>query len=651
MKEDRFRKHILSGFLLWIALLIFITVPNVHASEDPILELTVTKGDVLINICKKYLENWKRCSSIARLNSLKNPDLIYPGERLLIPVRLLRGIPLTCEVTFLKGDVRVRNVSRGPWTPLHLGDKITQGMSVQTGHESATELTFEDGATFFIRPDTSVKVEVAQRKTPVHILQDFFIDMGRILIRIRRATGIDSRHKIRTPSAVASPRGTEFRVSVDSERSTRSEVLKGMIEVGAMNQYVELQEEEGTWVKRGEPPQSPRKLLSPPLPLDLKTIYKHIPFEIAFEQIKGSPLLRVMVAVDRDNKDIVQEKVIQAGETMNISGLQDGVYYLFTQSIDGVGLEGPLSEPFVLKLRVNPLPPFIQLPRNDAELRERSAEIRWLKVEDAASYHLQVAEDPEFTLIREEKEGIREESYKTGKLDYDTYYFRVKSVASDGYEGDWSSVGRFVVIPPPPSPTLEEPETGEKTVQLRWHPSGGIQKFHFQMAADREFREVLIDEKIDQASILIPKPKPGFYYVRTSSIDAKGYEGEFSKPQSFEIKPPPPPRLEKPEVDKKMIHLRWSSSGENISYHLQLAKEEAFKTILVDQKIPKTSTDLEKPNARGIYYVRVSGVDADGNEGEFSTVETVKIKKFPTTVFGVGVGVLATIGLILILTL
>ena len=45
-------------------------------------------------------------------------------------------------------------------------------------------------------------------------------------------------------------------------------------------------------------------------------------------------------------------------------------------------------------------------------------------------------------------------------------------------------------------------------------------------------------------------------------------------------------------------------------------------------------------------------MDADGNEGEFSTAEKVEIKeKFPKTVIGVGVGILVTIGLILLLGL
>ncbi len=651
MREVRFGNHLILGS--WFAILIFISFSNVHASEDPTFELTVTKRDFLINICKKYLDNPEGWPEIAKLNSLKNPDRIYPGQRLLIPVRLLRGIPLTCEVTFLKGDVRSQRESEGPWVPLRLGEQLTQGNSVQTGHESAAELTFEDGATFFLRPETLLKVEINQRKGPVHILRDFFMNVGNILVRIRGATGTDSRHKIRTPSAAASARGTEFRVSAAPDGSTRSEVLKGTIEVEAMNQYVELREKEGTVVKRGEPPLSPRKLLPPPMPLDMKPIYKRIPVQLNFEQIKDSSLTRVIVAADGDCKDILEEKIVRPGEMMDISGLGDGSYYLFTRSIDGVGLEGLPSEPFVLKLRVNPLPPFIQLPGKDTEFRERSIEIRWLKVEDAASYHLQLAEDPEFTILQEEKSGIRQEAYRTGELSYKTYYFRIGSVAVDGYEGAWSNVERFTVVPPPPSPALEKPETGGKTIHLRWPSLGGIEKFHFQMAKDKEFKEIFIDKRIDQASILIPKPKAlGVYYVRVSSIDPKGYEGEFSKPQSFETKPPSPPHLEMPEVDEDAIRLRWGSSEENLSYHLQLAKEETFQTILVDQKMQKTSIDLKKPEAPGIYYVRVSGIDADENEGDFSMAQKVEIKeKFPIAVLGVGAGVLVTIGLLLLLGL
>ena len=723
-------------------LLVFLYSIPVLASKDPMLEMTVIRGDFLIHICKKYLENPKAWPEVAKLNGLKNPHRIYPGQRLMIPVKWLRGVPLSCDVTFLKGDVRVRKESTGPWISLQLGDRVTQGSGVQTGRESSVELRFEEGTTLFLRPGTLLSIEMAQKKGVGHILREYVVEIGKVLARIRKATGAETRDRIQTPSAVASARGTEFRVSVDSEGATRSEVLKGMIEVGAMNQTVELREDEGTWVKRGEPPASPRKLLPPPTPVDLKPLYKRVPFHLALGPIVGASRFRVTVAANQEDKDLLKEKLVQPGERVEIADLPDGLYYLFTQSVDEIGLEGPLSEPFSLKVRVNPLPPFIQAPPSDTEFRERSIEIRWLKVEDAASYHIQVADDAGFTLLREEKRDVQGEFYKTGELDYRTYYFRVRSVAKDGYEGEWSPTVRFSVIPPPPSPPLEKPETGEKTIQLRWRPPEGIRHFHFQMARDQTFREVLIDAEVQQPSIVIPKPEiPGFYYVRTSSIDPKGYEGdfsapqsfeikpppppnlekpdvrpggvhiqwssvsegmsyhlqiardegfqavfldqrtdqlvrvlkkpdpgtyyvrlssinskgyagEFSKPQSFEIKPPPPPQLERPQIGKKTIQLRWSSPEEARSYHLQLARDPDFQTIVTDQKVQATRIELWRPEAPGIYYVRVSSVDEAEHEGPFSGVELFEIKeRFPYTLLGVGAGLLGTIGLILLLGL
>jgi hypothetical protein len=57
----------------------------------------------------------------------------------------------------------------------------------------------------------------------------------------------------------------------------------------------------------------------------------------------------------------------------------------------------------------------------------------------------------------------------------------------------------------------------------------------------------LTERKVDRPEIVLPRPEePGVYYVRTSTIDPTGYEGEFSVPQSFEIK-----RIEITQVESK----------------------------------------------------------------------------------------------------
>ncbi len=155
---------------------------------------------------------------------------------------------------------------------------------------------------------------------------------------------------------------------------------------------------------------------------------------------------------------------------------------------------------------------------------------------DAFRYHLQIAEDREFNRIVDEQKAIEGTGYKTQSLAYKTYYFRLSSIAGDGYEGVWSDPLSFTLVPPPPAPLLDQPQMEEKEIPMRWRSLGEGMSYHFQMAGDPDFRNILLDRTVDKAEIILEKPdKAGTYYVRISTIDATGYEGNFSPPQSFEI--------------------------------------------------------------------------------------------------------------------
>ena len=47
---------------------------------------TVKAGDTLWDIAKKYMGNGLGYHEIVRENKLKNPDLIFPGDKLIIPI-------------------------------------------------------------------------------------------------------------------------------------------------------------------------------------------------------------------------------------------------------------------------------------------------------------------------------------------------------------------------------------------------------------------------------------------------------------------------------------------------------------------------------------------------------------------------------------
>jgi len=333
------------------------TAAKTYNPED-MIELTVVKKDYLIKICKKYLEYPKRWREIAKINNLKNPDLIYPKEKLKIPIELLRGTPLDGKVTFIKGDAQIQEGTKGKWVPLRLNDKVKQKSFIKTGEDSALEITFEDGSTFFLRQNTELGVTTVQKKVTSHMIRDMSVQSGRVLTRVREATGAGSRLKIQTPSSVAAVRGTEFRTAVDQEKKSFTEVLNGMVAVDAMQKKVSLQKEEGTMVKKGEPPLNPKKLLPPPAPVDPKSQYSP-PVRFALSSVEGANAYRVMVAKDSAGKDLYQESIIKSGEPIDIKVIPDGQYYLLAQSIDNIGLEGPPSEafPFTVK-KEEPSKPF-----------------------------------------------------------------------------------------------------------------------------------------------------------------------------------------------------------------------------------------------------------------------------------------------------
>jgi hypothetical protein len=300
---------------------------------------------------------------------------------------------------------------------------------------------------------------------------------------------------------------------------------------------VEVKAGEGTAVKKDKPPAIPKKLLPPPNLTNLHPLYREMPLEFQFEIVPGATSYRIMLARDKTFKDTVRDQVVKPQESFKITGIEDGTYFLQSRSIDDLGLEGPSSAPQEIKVRVNPLPPFIQSPSDGADFSHKTARFEWLKVTQAVRYQLQIAEDRDFQRVVAEDKKITGVSHEIENLDFNTYYFRVRSIAEDGYEGIWSDALSFNIIPPPPSPPVEKPEIDDKELRVRWRNLGDGITYRFQMAKDQAFEEVLLDKKLSEPEITFEKPGDvGTYYVRTSAMDRQGYEGDFSEPQTFEVK-------------------------------------------------------------------------------------------------------------------
>lgn len=520
--------------LIVFLLVLFFNPVSAYPQNEQTVELAVNKGDYIIRICEKYLVQPKQCPQIIKLNRLKNPDLIYPKQKIKMPVKLLKGIPSDGLVTFVKGDAAIKDKNETEWMPIQINHAIKEGSNIKTGRDGTVEIVFEDDTTLFIKEDTIISL-AASRKSLYHFFNEVYLNAGRAITNFRTVMGAGKRFDIRTPSAVTAARGTEFRTSVDIDDNTRSEVLEGRVEVSAMKQRVLVSKGEGTLVKKGSPPMMPKKLLDPPNPIRIEEIYKQMPMRLNFSIVQNAALYRISLSKDRDMKDVIKEDIIMPDAIFEIASIPDGLYYIQSSSIDSDGIEGFPLDPAQVKIRINPLPPLISSPVDGSEFSKKTINFNWLKVADADSYNLQIAKDRDFNnLIIDHT--IRETTY-TASLDYQTYFFRISSIASDGYQAGWSDTQRFDIVSPPPSPPVEKPALGKDDITIRWRSLGDGFTYHFQMSKDPLFNQILLDKYLETPFIVLKKPEePGIYYVRASAIDEKKHEGDFSPPQSFEIK-------------------------------------------------------------------------------------------------------------------
>jgi hypothetical protein len=170
------------------------------------------------------------------------------------------------------------------------------------------------------------------------------------------------------------------------------------------------------------------------------------------------------------------------------------------------------------------------------------------------------------------------------------------------------------------------PDQGEM-VHLRWKDLGEGIIYQFQMARDREFQQIVIDQKCEKPEIALPQPDTsGTYYIRTRPLDPNGTAGNFSPVQTYEfsLKLQAPTIILPEEISEfRDIHdteVRWSKVPQAAVYHAILARDRTFKNIFYENtQIPDTSLHIRNLDY-GTYYIKVRAVSKEGKEGSFSDI-------------------------------
>ncbi|UPT72573.1 MAG: methylmalonyl-CoA mutase family protein [Elusimicrobiota bacterium] len=160
----------------------------------------------------------------------------------------------------VSGDVSVQPADGSPEVSGEADMPLEEGDRVVVGEGGSAEVALDGGSLITVREKSDLKIEKSDKAD-----SSFFLAAGSLLAKIQKLG--TQRFRVRTTSAVAAVRGTEFGVEVDGEDSHVGVFDEGKVEVtGAAGGTPELLiSNQETSVAKGAAPSTPsRSSASPP---------------------------------------------------------------------------------------------------------------------------------------------------------------------------------------------------------------------------------------------------------------------------------------------------------------------------------------------------------------------------------------------------
>ncbi len=509
-----------------------------HAQEA-MVELTVTRADTMIGLSRQVLVTPQAWREVARLNRLRDPNRINPGQVLLIPQRLMRSAPVSAKLASVVGDVRVDGVAAVA------GAEVNEGQKLQTADGASAVLAMADGSRLRLPPSSLAEVAASRNyggraaDSNAAVSDGWFAGALRVLrgsvevfaTKVLRAKPLE----VITPTAVVGVRGTQFRVGFDeaANASTRSEVVEGVVRLDAGKQTSGIELRAGFGALNDAAGAAPRvaRLLDAPDLASVPELFER-PL-VRFKPATQTDVLRVQVAEDSAFDRIVSDQRVPVGTDVRIAGLDDARWYLRARRVDAQGIEGfDASRAFVLKAR--PEPPAYRSPRADAKQSIGAVEFAWAANVAATRARLQVASDAAFNTVLIDRDNVADASSSALIDTAGVYHWRLASVRADGDHGPFGDAQRFELRPLPEAPK-GGPSADGKSLVFSWgaRPEDRQQ---VQLARDEAFTEIVAQDELKTAEWVLPTPgRGGKYFFRYRSIEPDGFVSPYSSTLGIEV--------------------------------------------------------------------------------------------------------------------
>jgi len=156
--------------------------------------------------------------------------------RLIAIIFLFAGITLYGEarvvaaISSMKGNVQIRSANKRKYDVAYKGQMVKTGDWLKTDKNVFVAIVFLDGSNVKIQSNTEIEIK-SSRITAKELKTQMYIAEGQAWSKVSKQG--NGEFKIKTPTAVASVKGTEFDIEFDDlSESTTLVVLEGSVEFG-----------------------------------------------------------------------------------------------------------------------------------------------------------------------------------------------------------------------------------------------------------------------------------------------------------------------------------------------------------------------------------------------------------------------------------
>lgn len=408
-------------------------------APEPSLPYTVKPSDKVIRLSRDLLVRPSAWAEVAKFNQMKDPNFIKPGQKLNIPLRLLKYQPARARVVSAAGDVRLGGA------PVTEGMEVPEGGRLQTGVNSSAVLQLGDGTQVKLLPGTLADVvthrDYAMRDASASGSTTWFsgfirLAQGALETLAARAQNRATPLQIETPTSLVGVRGTQFRVAFEdpAARNARTEVVEGLVRADnpAQQSGADLPRGTGAVINPAEREVRVVALLPAPdlsaLPGELNKPQALLPMPV----LAGATAYRVQLASDERFDRIVRDLKVTTA-SVDLGTLATASWYARVRGIDAAGLEGFDA----VKLIAIREPVRWRITSSTLSLREGRNQLDWAVQRDNGQplpvqrFTVELASDAAFAnvLLRQEPATP---SLQLGELKPGVFFLRLRPVLADG---------------------------------------------------------------------------------------------------------------------------------------------------------------------------------------------------------------------------